>query len=128
MTLEHLTQEVMENSKDIAVLKESDKAMSQRMDVMERVVDGIHKLAANMEALIVQVRALGETVEQSNINMENRIKEQTAATEERFKSHGVRLGVLEEKPGKRYDGIVDKAITAVVAGLIGVLLTRVIGM
>jgi uncharacterized coiled-coil DUF342 family protein len=54
---------VLEHAEEISALKESAKSAHKRIDNLREVTDGIHKIAANMESLVAEVKRLGERLE-----------------------------------------------------------------
>lgn len=61
-----------------------------------------------------------ESIEKTSISQAQCLNE----LNERGKSNKARLDALEAKPGKRWDGLVEKAIWAVAAAVIAFLLAR----
>ena len=83
-------------------LDQRSRGNSHRLDKVERRQDNLGKLVTSVEVLATRQ----ETVESD-------VKEIKG---------GVRA--LTEKPGKRWDGIVDKLIWAVLAAVLGFLLAQ----
>jgi chromosome segregation ATPase len=105
----------MENAiKDLiatqAAQEERIKSAHRRIDEIDRIIDGIHKLASNVESLAMQVKMLTESVEHNIARLEGSLHE-----------HGERIGALESKPAKRWDGIVSQIITLIVAAVFGMV-------
>ncbi|MEA5085114.1 MAG: hypothetical protein VB018_13350 [Lachnospiraceae bacterium] len=100
-----MTQEEME--KDITTLKvghakmdESLKSNHKRLDKIEDIVENINALTTSVHELALETKALRGDVN----NVSNRVKE------------------LETKPGKRWDGVVDKIIITVVGVVVGYIM------
>ena len=79
------------------------KSNSHRLDAVEKRQDNLDELVGTVKALAVREE-----------NMENDVKE--------IKSD---VKSLTEKPGKRWDALVEKAIVTLVAALIGFLLAKI---
>lgn len=77
-----------------------------RIEHIEQQMENLHELAMGVQKIA--------------INTQNIAEEQ--------KRQRTRLDALEAKPAKRYDTIVTVAITAVVSGLLGALVTAVVNM
>lgn len=76
-------------------LREENNRQNHRIDVLENEVR--------------EVRSLATSVERLASNMEAMLKEQ--------EKQGLRLAALEQKPAKRWDGIVDKFVAGIVGAL-----------
>lgn len=91
-------------------VEQRSKSNLKRLDKLEKDHDVLHSMAASLEV------------------MANEQKHQTQAITDVKTDMGrleTKVDVLEGKPAKRWDGIVDKAIWAVVAAVIAFLLGRV---
>lgn len=91
-------------------VEQRSKSNLKRLDKLEKDHDVLHSMAASLEV------------------MANEQKHQTQAIADVKTDMGrleTKVDVLEGKPAKRWDGIVDKAIWAVVAAVIAFLLGRV---
>jgi len=97
MTNEEVAVALAEHKKEIGSLK-------HRMDDVEDIIRAVNTLA-------ISVKELAVNVANSNERMDNH--------EQSLKSQGERIGELEKKPAKRWEGIVDKIILSVVAALVG---------
>ena len=90
--------------------------MEQKLDIEHRLscvetrVETLEDRQDNLDKLVSTVSALAVREER----MENDVKEIKADVK-----------TLTEKPGKRYDGLVDKAVWAVLAAMIAFLLGRI---
>lgn len=89
-----------------AVQNANQKTMLDMLDKMDQKND---KLVEKVESIEKCVTAQLQTMNDMN---------------ERGKENKRRLDAIEAKPGKRWEGIVDKAIWAVCAALIAFLLAR----
>lgn len=92
------------------------------MDTMPEIVAGMKKEMEALENRIIKLEGLNEAlhkVELSIVEMSGRITTMEGAVERIAKS----VNELKEKPAKRWDGIVDKIITAVVTAFITYIVT-----
>ncbi len=85
------------------------KSNTHRLDELAERVDVLNRLTTAVEVMAAEQKHQGETMAE--------IKDDVNAL-------GRKVDVIEKKPAKRWDGIVDKAIWAVVAAVIGFLLAR----
>ena len=101
------------SNEEIAVVLEGHGheigSLKHRMDAVEKGNEALNKLATAVEVMAVEQRNQTETM--------NDIKKDVTAL-------GAKVDVLEDKPAKRWEGIVDKAIWAVCAAVIVFLLGR----
>lgn len=81
-----------------------------RLSQVETKVEALEGRQDNLDKLVTTVSALAVREER----MESDVKEIKADVKS-----------LTEKPGKRYDGLVDKAVWAVLAAVIAFLLGRI---
>ncbi len=131
MNHEQLDAQVQENEKVIAVIQESLKSFEHRLGATEKVVASIHSLASNVQALTIEVKGLTESVEQNQADTKVQVgeikallKEYQTETNNRFKAMGERVGTIEKKPAKRWEGIVDKVLLVLVGGIVAFFLAR----
>jgi chromosome segregation ATPase len=108
MTHDHLTEQVLKQNSDIAAVKESVKSAHKRIDENDRITDGIHKLAANVEALALQVKLLTEKMESNIGRLESGLKDQ-----------GERIGQLEKEPAAKWKSLVSQVMSIIVAAVVG---------
>ena len=96
------------NEQEMAVkLAEVDarsKSNTHRLDEMDEKVDTLNRLATAVEVMATEQRHQTETMAE--------IKEDVTAL-------GTKVDVIEKKPAKRWDGMVDK----VLYGLVGAIVT-----
>lgn len=78
------------------------KALENRMDKMEEQSQAINDLALSVKELAVNMNVMNEKQEDQN----------------------KRLSVLENKPARRWELVVELVITTLVGALIGFLLSR----
>lgn len=93
----------LEHEKRLTAIEERSKSNSHRLDKLEASTEAINRLATSMEVMAERQERVADTVD---------------------KLDG-KVTALEEKPAKRWDGIVDKVIWAVVAAAIGFMLAQI---
>ncbi len=79
------------------------KSNAHRLDKLEESTEAINRLATSMEVMAER-------------------QEKVAATVDKLDS---KVTKLEEKPGKRWDGLVEKILWAVAAAIIGFVLAQI---
>lgn len=87
----------------VAEIEQRSKSNSHRLDKVEERQDNLDKLVASVEVLATRQ----ETVETDVKEIKTDVK------------------ALTEKPAKRWDGIADKLIWAVLAAVLGFVLAQV---
>ena len=93
----------LEHEQRLTAVEERSKSNTKRIDKLEESTEAITRLATSMEVMANKQEQVADTV--------NKLDGKVTA--------------LEAKPAKRWDGIVDKIIWAVVAAVIGVLLAQI---
>lgn len=78
------------------------KSNTKRLDKMDDLVSAVHELAINMKLMLQQ-------------------QEQTSSDVKELKG---KVATLEQTPVKRWNGMVDKALGALVGGLVAFLLFK----
>lgn len=91
----------MENEKLIRI-EENNKNTIKRLDSLERKIEDVCKITISIKELTMEIKQMREDVNK----MESRVE------------------ILEEKPRKRWDNMVNQIITMVIAGIMGFLLSR----
>jgi len=86
----------------MTAVEDRTKSNTHRLDDMETRMDNLDKLVTSVEVLATRQQAVESDVKE----IKNDVKALTA------------------KPGKRWEGIVDKAVWAVLAAVIAFLLAR----
>ena len=98
------------NEQEMAVkLAETEarsKSNTHRLDKIEEDFDALNKLASAMEVMANEQKHQGEAVAE--------IKNDVTAL-------GTKVDAIEKKPGKRWDGMVDKFLYGLVGVLAGAL-------
>lgn len=92
----------MEHERRLTEVEERSKSNTHRLDEVERKQDGFVEL-------VTSVKVLAEREQ----NVENDVKE--------IKND---VKTLTSKPGKRWDGLVDKIIAAAAAAILGFLFAK----
>ena len=93
----------LEHEQRLTAVEERSKSYTKRIDKLEESTEAITRLATSMEVMANKQEQVADTVD---------------------KLDG-KVTALEAKPAKRWDGIVDKIIWAVVAAVIGFLLAQI---
>ena len=93
----------LEHERRLTEVEERAKSNSHRLDKLEESTEAINRLATSMEVMAER-------------------QEQVADTVGKLDS---KVTALEEKPAKRWDGLVDKIVWAIAAALIGFALAQV---
>jgi hypothetical protein len=84
-------------------VEERSKSNSHRLDKLEESTEAINRLATSMEVMAERQEQVVETVGKLDS----------------------KVTLLEEKPAKRWDALVDKIVWAIAAALIGFVLAQV---
>jgi hypothetical protein len=99
-----------ETAVKIAEVEQRAISNTRRIDKLEKQTDAIQSLATSVEVMVNQQKHQTEAIERIEKNVE--------------KLDG-KVEVLEQKPAKRWEGIVEKVILTVAAALVGYLLSRI---
>ena len=91
-------------------VEQRSKSNMHRLEKLEKDHDVLHSMAASLEVMANEQKHQTQTISD--------VKTDVGRLEGK-------VDVLESKPGKRWDGIVDKAIWAVLAAVIAFILGRV---
>ena len=108
MTLDQLTEQTLKHNSEIAALKESAKSAHKRIDENDQITAGIHKLAANVETLALQVKLLTDKMDTSIERIESGLK-----------SQGERIGALEKEPATKWKALVAQITSLIIAAIVG---------
>lgn len=93
----------LEHEKRLTAVEERSKSNTKRLDKLEETTEAINRIASSVERLADKQETVAESVERLD----------------------GKVTALEQKPAKRWDGLVEKVIWAVVAAVIAFLLGRV---
>ena len=86
----------------LTVVEDRSKSNTLRLNRLEENTAVLNRLATAVEVMATKQDTMGESVERLE----------------------TKVDTLESKPGKRWDGLVDKLILTVAAALIGFLLAQ----
>ena len=92
----------LEHERRLTEVEARSKSNSHRLDEMEKRQDDLEELTSTVKVLAIREE-----------NVENDVKE--------IKSD---VKTLTEKPGKRWDGIVDKIIMTIIGAIIGFIFSQ----
>ena len=92
----------LEHERRLTEVETRSKSNSHRLDKLEESTEAINRLATSMEVMAERQEQVVETVGKLD----------------------TKVTLLEEKPAKRWDSLMDKIIWAVAAALIGFVLAR----
>ena len=93
----------LEHERRLTAVENRSKSNAHRIDKLEKTTEAINNLATSMKVMVVKQDEVVNTV--------SKLDE--------------KVSMLEAKPGKRWDALVDKVIWAVVAAVVGFLLARI---
>lgn len=94
----------------LAAVEQRCKSNGHRIEHLEQEQTVIHSLATSLQVMAAEQKHQTETIKS--------VKEDVGRLEGK-------VDVLEAKPGKRWDGIVDKLIWGVVGALLAFLLAKI---
>lgn len=92
----------LEHERRLTEVEERAKSNSHRLDKLEESTEAINRLATSMEVMAERQEQVVETVGKLDS----------------------KVTALEEKPGQRWDSLVDKIVWAIAAALIGFVLAQ----
>jgi len=92
----------LEHERRLTAVEDRAKSNSRRIDKLEETAQAIHHLATTMEVMVEKQERVADSVEKLDS----------------------KVSALEGKSGKRWDGLVDKAILVCVTGLLTWVLSR----
>lgn len=93
----------LEHERRLTEVEERSKSNSHRLDKLEESTEAINRLATSMEVMAERQEQVVETVGKLD----------------------TKVTALEEKPAKRWDGLIDKIVWAIAAAFIGFVLAQV---
>lgn len=93
----------LEHERRLTEVEGRCKSNSHRLDKLEESTEAINRLATSMEVMAERQEQVADSV--------GKLDRKVTA--------------LEEKPGKRWDGLIDKIVWAIAAALIGFVLAQV---
>lgn len=99
----------LEHEKRLTAVEERSKSNSHRIDELEDTSKSINRLATSMEVMAEKQGQMVDTVDRLDGKVEKL---------------GGKVETMESKPGKRWEGLVDKAIWAFAAAVIAYILAH----
>lgn len=93
----------LEHEKRLTAVEERSKSNTRRVDELEKRQDNLDKLVSTVEVLAVREKSVEDSVEEIKADVKT----------------------LTNKPGQRWDSLVDKIVWAIAAALIGFVLAQV---
>lgn len=94
----------------IAEIEHRAVSNTRRIDKLEQQTEAIQSLATSVEVMVKEQSHQTESIKKIEENVEKL---------------DTKVDALERKPGKRWEGIVEKIISALVGGLIVYLLAKI---
>lgn len=93
----------------LAEVEHRAKSNTRRIDKLEQQTEAIQSLATSVEVMVKEQSHQTEAIERIEKSVEKL---------------DTKVEVLEHKPAKRWDGIVEKCLQAIVAGLIAFIMVK----
>ena len=93
----------LEHEQRLTAVEERSKSNSHRLDKLEESNEVISRLATSMEVMANKQEQVADTVD----TLDGKVT------------------ALERKPGKRWDGFVEKLIWAIAAAIVGFVLAQI---
>lgn len=94
----------------LAAHEEGLKSCKRRLDVVEKQQDAIHDLAASIKVMASEQKHQTEAI--------NLVRKDVTRLEGK-------VDVLETKPAKRWDGLVDKLVWGIVGAVLAFMLAQI---
>ena len=93
----------LEHERRLTSVEQRSKSNTHRIEKLECSTEAINRLATSMEVMVNKQEQVAETVEKLDSKVSS----------------------LENKPIKRFDGLIDKIVWSVCAAVIAFLLSRI---
>ena len=93
----------LEHERRLTSVEQRSKSNTHRIEKLEESTEAIARLATSMEVMVNKQEQVAETVEKLDC----------------------KVSAMEAKPGKRFDGLIDKIVWSVCAAVIAYVLSRV---
>ena len=93
----------LEHEKRLADVENRSKSNTKRLDKLEESTEAINKLATSVQVMATKQDGMADTLDRLDSKVE----------------------CIEAKPGKRWDGLVDKAILILATAIITFALARI---
>ena len=104
------TEEKIDFEHRLTEVEQRGKGNSRRIDALEKQTEAVQRLATSVEVMVKEQGHQTEAIERIESNVQ--------------KLDG-KVEVLEHKPAKRWESVVEKAILTVVGALVGYILVKV---
>jgi methyl-accepting chemotaxis protein len=130
---EQISEMVIQHTKDIAAIQESAKSAHKRLDENGLIINGIHKLAANMENLTHEVKRVAEKLEDGLREQGKRIGVVETAVntilnmETYVKTANDRLDKIEKEPADKWKKLTAQVVSLLVAAVVGGVIAYLAG-
>ena len=92
----------MEHERRLTEVEERSKSNSHRLDDVEKRQDNLDELVSTVKVLAVREENVESDVKEIKVDVKS----------------------LTDKPGKRWDGLIDKIIMAITAAIVGFFLAK----
>lgn len=103
------TEEKMDFEHRLTEAEQRAKSNTRRIDKLEQQTDAIQSLATSVEVMVQEQVHQTEAIERVEKNVEKLDS---------------KVEVLERKPAKRWEGVIDKVIMTIVGAVVGYLLVK----
>lgn len=99
----------LEHECRLTAVEERSKSNTKRIDKLEGTTEAINRLATSMEVMAERQEQCVNSV---------------GSLDSKVSTLDGKVTALEQKPAKRWDGMVDKAIAALVGGIVAYMLAQ----
>lgn len=120
MELKDVQSLAQQNKNDLSTLQGHVKGMEHRIQVVEKTTDILVEIQKTLVELTVESRNNGEKMNDLKLMM----KDSNAENKKQHDDICARVAVLEEKPGKKWEGATWIIITAILTSAITFILAR----
>lgn len=140
MNIEQITERTIQNTNDIVAMRESLKSAHKRIDENDRITEGIHEIAASVQALALQIKMLTEKLDKNVGKIEESLKrqgERIGAIESvcgSVEQHGktidslnAKVEAIEKEPATKWKNLVAQIIGLGVAAVVGAIFSGFFG-
>ena len=111
----------------VAKHEERLTAFEKRLEKNEDISMQIHQLTSVVSGLTSEIKTSNDRVEQFIISNNDRINKLEELNNEGFKTHGERMGALEQRGAKKFEAIIATVITVIITAIV-MYFTRFFGM
>ena len=138
---EQVTQLLNQHTRDIAAVQESTKSAHHRIGEVNKLTESVHELAKSNTAIATEVKQLAVKFDKSVERIEagqksqgeriggiERAIQQVERNEKDIAKNAEDIESIKQIPADRWKAVVEKAITLLVAALLGGLLAQVFGV